>query len=193
METALSVCFFLPDYYVHRGSRDGFTAESFHKQCDNQGETIIFIGSHCGDRVFKFGGYNSNSWSKKFKDLYDPQSYMFVLENPYHIIPTRYFPKENTHNILYKQLVGPIFGNSENMDLYLSNDMSEINSNHIEFNGDGAYEFTDISLSGHDSQLSQFTNIELPFRLFSDNKILVNEKGYSYVEFTVHEIEVYGY
>lgn len=79
------------------------------------------------------------------------------------------------------------------MDLYLSNDMSQMNSNHIEFNGDGAYEFTDISLSGHDSQLSQFTNIELPFRLFSDNKILVNEKGHSYVEFTVHEIEVYGY
>ena len=44
---------------LYRGSKDGFTAASFHQKCDNKGPNISIIKSEHG---LIFGGYTSLSW-----------------------------------------------------------------------------------------------------------------------------------
>ena len=45
---------------IYRASEHGYTAESFHKYCDDQGPTLIVIKS---SRGWIFGGYTTKSWS----------------------------------------------------------------------------------------------------------------------------------
>ncbi len=45
---------------IYRASEHGYTAESFHKCCDNKGPTLIVIKSTGG---WIFGGYATLSWS----------------------------------------------------------------------------------------------------------------------------------
>ena len=44
---------------IYRGSEHGYTAESFHKCCDNKGPTLVIIKSIEG---WIFGGYTTRSW-----------------------------------------------------------------------------------------------------------------------------------
>lgn len=44
---------------IYRGSRDGFTAKSFHTICDGKGPTLSLIKSE-HEKVF--GGFASISW-----------------------------------------------------------------------------------------------------------------------------------
>ena len=45
---------------LYRASEHGYSAESFHKCCDNKGPTLIIIKSSGG---WIFGGYTTKSWS----------------------------------------------------------------------------------------------------------------------------------
>ena len=44
---------------LYRASEHGYTAESFHKCCDNKGPTLVIIKSPKG---WIFGGYTTQSW-----------------------------------------------------------------------------------------------------------------------------------
>lgn len=44
---------------IFRASEHDYSAESFHKCCDNQGTTIVVVKSTCG---WIFGGYTTKSW-----------------------------------------------------------------------------------------------------------------------------------
>jgi hypothetical protein len=44
---------------VYRGTEDGFTAESFHKKCDNIPNTMTFVKT---DMENVFGGFASIPW-----------------------------------------------------------------------------------------------------------------------------------
>ena len=44
---------------IYRASEHGYTAESFHKYCDDKGPTLIVIKSSGG---WIFGGYTTQSW-----------------------------------------------------------------------------------------------------------------------------------
>ena len=46
---------------IYRASEHEYTAESFHKYCDNKGPTLIVIKSSEG---WIFGGYTTKSWSR---------------------------------------------------------------------------------------------------------------------------------
>ncbi|CAG8444902.1 5547_t:CDS:2 [Acaulospora morrowiae] len=46
---------------LFRGSRDGFSAKTFHKKCDGQGPTIVVV--RVGDSKELIGGYNPIGWS----------------------------------------------------------------------------------------------------------------------------------
>ena len=81
-----------------RGSRDGFTAETFHKRCDNQGSTLTVIKS-ANDWIF--GGYNPSNWSSGNTHSNCPNAFLFTLTNPNGIPPTQYFchnPTTATYN-----------------------------------------------------------------------------------------------
>ena len=50
---------------LYRGSRDGFEANDFHKNCDNKGSTLSIVKSNKGNI---FGLWTDISWSSKEKD-----------------------------------------------------------------------------------------------------------------------------
>jgi hypothetical protein len=68
----------------YRGTRDGFSANSFHSKCDNKKNTFVIIKSTNGNI---FGGYTEESWScffgeedeNEFKS--DPKAFIFSLRN----------------------------------------------------------------------------------------------------------------
>ena len=45
---------------MYRGSRDGFTAATFHAQCDNKGATVTIIKATTN---YIFGGYSTHPWN----------------------------------------------------------------------------------------------------------------------------------
>ncbi|CAG8579581.1 3278_t:CDS:2 [Acaulospora colombiana] len=53
----------VPYYFrlLFRGSRDGFSAKTFHDNCDGQGATIVVV--RVGDSKELIGGYNPIGWS----------------------------------------------------------------------------------------------------------------------------------
>eukprot|EP00347_Sterkiella_histriomuscorum_P010873 403374594 len=63
---------------LYKAKRDGFSANNFHKFCDNQGPTVCLILSQF-DRIF--GGYTSLSWQSPLKGTYqkDLQAFIFSL------------------------------------------------------------------------------------------------------------------
>jgi hypothetical protein len=62
---------------LYRGSRDEFTAASFHKKCDNMGATITVIVSQKYGKTF--GGYTEVVWDSVSFDKSDPNSFLFSL------------------------------------------------------------------------------------------------------------------
>jgi hypothetical protein len=62
---------------LYRGSRDGFTAYAFHKNCDNKGPTITVIVSQAYGKIF--GGYTEASWNATGTEKKDNDSFLFSL------------------------------------------------------------------------------------------------------------------
>ena len=44
---------------IYRGSEDGFTADVFHKKCDNKGPTLVVVKS---EHSKIFGGFTDIEW-----------------------------------------------------------------------------------------------------------------------------------
>ncbi|EGD78309.1 hypothetical protein PTSG_09376 [Salpingoeca rosetta] len=73
----------LPNRYFHRcysGSAHGFSAATFHAQCDDKGVTLVVARHTRTGRVF--GGFTSLSWSAS-GDTYqlDPYAFLFTIVN----------------------------------------------------------------------------------------------------------------
>ncbi|CAI2185228.1 6190_t:CDS:2, partial [Funneliformis geosporum] len=68
---------------LFRGSRDGFSAATFHNKCDGQGATIVVV--RVGETKELIGGYNPIGWSSprdvEWRGTRD--SFIFSLTNPY--------------------------------------------------------------------------------------------------------------
>ena len=63
---------------LYRVSRDGDGPDIFHKYCDNQGPTIIFVKINNG---YRFGGYTGISWDSKGGWIKDKDAFLFSLNN----------------------------------------------------------------------------------------------------------------
>ncbi|GES77040.1 hypothetical protein GLOIN_2v1624336 [Rhizophagus clarus] len=63
-----------------RGTRDGFTAETFHKLCDNKGPTVTIL--RVKDTRELLGGYTPTNWDASLEDFsYSARSFIFSLGN----------------------------------------------------------------------------------------------------------------
>ncbi|PRP85000.1 hypothetical protein PROFUN_07288 [Planoprotostelium fungivorum] len=92
---------------LYKATRHGFTAEDFHRKCDNRGPTVTLLRSRSG---YLFGGINKWMWNPKVAQ----KTMIFTLTNPHGIEPTFYPLKEEC--ILpkvYKSDMGAIFGGNE--------------------------------------------------------------------------------
>ena len=95
-----------------RGSRDGFSAEAFHRRCDGKSNTLTVIKSTTGYIV---GGFTSISWSTIGGHKSDPDAFLFSLTNPYNN-PVVLKVKKADKAVFHNSNVGPSFG-----DLTVSN------------------------------------------------------------------------
>jgi len=57
-------------------SEDGVDFNTFHKKCDNKGETIIFIETENG---YRFGGYTELDWDNYSNEKTDESTFLFLL------------------------------------------------------------------------------------------------------------------
>ncbi|KAK8813301.1 hypothetical protein WA158_002893 [Blastocystis sp. Blastoise] len=100
-----------------RASEHEFDAKSFHDCCDNRGESIVLIRCvNHKNQVCIFGTYTSVGWMHPYqdhKDAYyipDDNAYLFTLENPHHIPPTRYNTNQSNNKVIcYDSSRGPCF------------------------------------------------------------------------------------
>ena len=63
---------------IYRGSRDGWDAKDFHKNCDNKGSTVTIIHTNTNNI---FGGYTSIPWNNKFGDHFSDDTFLFLIRS----------------------------------------------------------------------------------------------------------------
>lgn len=97
--------------------RDGFGAAEFHSKCDDKGPTLAIIRSH--PHNYQFGGYNPLSWKwegdgRNWTIRTHPDCFVFTLNNPHGIPPTKYSIIRNGEHEAYAIIThkdyGPMFG-----------------------------------------------------------------------------------
>ena len=92
---------------LFRATKDGATADDFHKKCDNQGPTLCLYKNDKGNI---FGGYAPISWTNKGGGKTAPGTFIFTLTNIYNAPPTIFNLKENQVAVFHYQNEGPVFG-----------------------------------------------------------------------------------
>lgn len=76
---------------IYKGSRDGFSALSFHLKADDTGPTVTLIRSN--DQVF--GGFATASWtSSHYRWVRDERAFLFSLTHGRRYIQTNNTPDE---------------------------------------------------------------------------------------------------
>ena len=101
---------------LYRVSRDGTTADVFHKKCDNKGLTICFYKNNKGNI---FGGYSSISWTNSGNEKSAPDSFLFALTNIHGIKPLKFDNSKKKCGIYHHPREGPVFGAN---DIYIDQD-----------------------------------------------------------------------
>ena len=117
---------------LHRGSKDGFSAKSFHEKCDNKSETLTIIKSTDN---FIFGGYTEIDWDSTLWNGHVGEKncsrregkgneFIFTLKNPHNISPSKFNMKKEwlNHSICCDGTLGPIFGCN---DIRIENNCNE--------------------------------------------------------------------
>jgi hypothetical protein len=98
-------------FLLYRGSRDGFNAADFHRQCDGHERTVVLIQDLNG---YMFGGYTPVAWRSTGNSQPDPSmsTFVFTLTNPHGIAPRKFTQRPNWKScaILCNLTLGPAFG-----------------------------------------------------------------------------------
>ncbi|KAK8811553.1 hypothetical protein WA158_003287 [Blastocystis sp. Blastoise] len=108
---------------LFRASEHNYSAEEFHKYCDNKGETVTIITSvGQNNHVNIFGGYTDQSWESRTENCWKSYSkeFLFTLSNEHDISPTKYdFVSSNTeYGIGCNSSFGPRFGHGCDIAIY---------------------------------------------------------------------------
>ena len=110
---------------IHKASKDGFDAASFHTHCNNQAPTMTIIRSN---NNCLFGGYTAVPWTSDGTYKNDATAFLFTLTNPHNIPPTKYLVTASSaaSAVMHNATHGPYFGNSA---LHVSDGSNASNSN----------------------------------------------------------------
>lgn len=103
---------------LYRGSRDGFTASSFHSKCDSTRGTFTIARNK--SNKYLFGGYFAGSWSGSGYSSSSEKSWVYSLRNS--TGKTVKLNPSNTSNNCYRNnSYGPTWGAGH--DLHINNNM----------------------------------------------------------------------
>ena len=108
---------------IYRGSRDGFTTQTFHSQCDYLSPTISLIRS---DRNKIFGGYTEQTWNYSGTYKRDDEAFLFSFSNneKYPIQSPRFAISTRGSSLV---------NYGHNGDIYISNDCNTNRFSRIRF------------------------------------------------------------
>ena len=115
-----------------QGSRDGFTADKFHTNCNNKGPTVTVIKSE-HDQIF--GGFTSESWgfagstAKGGVNKKDPTAFIYSLSKE-----VKCAHQLNDNSIRDDPRCGPIFGDNGYHDILIVNNCDKPRSNYCNAN-----------------------------------------------------------
>ncbi|CAF0803031.1 unnamed protein product, partial [Didymodactylos carnosus] len=103
---------------IYKGTRDGFSAENFHRFCDDKGPTMTVLQAKIGD--YLFGGFTSRSWSIESGYKNDTKAFLFTLTNPDDKEPTKFSPKKDQtgYAVYHSSSYGPLFGYGYDIGIY---------------------------------------------------------------------------
>ncbi|KAK8805476.1 hypothetical protein WA158_002132 [Blastocystis sp. Blastoise] len=156
---------------LYRGTQDGFSANCFHKKCDQRGETVTIIKCKIGSDSVIFGGYTSKSWITPPHQLRqfveDKEAFIYLLAINDQMCPVKSLCKSPKYAIYNHQRCGPVFG--DGFDLFIDDKCNKQQGGWISIESNHAYDT-------HYDQI-QFSSIT---------------KNQSCVYFQVEEIEVFG-
>ncbi|KAK8797571.1 hypothetical protein WA158_005917 [Blastocystis sp. Blastoise] len=113
---------------LFRAREHNYSANEFHKYCDNQGETVTII-KHKGknNHINIFGGYTDQSWDSNSGNKPASKEFLFTLNNEHNIPPTQYLHNGNGRGILCASNWGPVFGGG--CDILINDNCHTTNSN----------------------------------------------------------------
>jgi hypothetical protein len=133
---------------IYQATRDGFTSDSFHSQCDIHPNTLIIIKSLNG---YLFGGYTQASWSGNKIGKIDPKALLFSLINKENR-PLIMKCKKEKNAIWCHPLCGPIFGSG--YDILICSNSNTTDHNYFSYsNLGGSYEHPEYSLGSNDAKI----------------------------------------
>ncbi|CAG8541397.1 9307_t:CDS:2 [Acaulospora morrowiae] len=106
---------------ICRGSRDGFTADNFHRICDDKGPTVIVIKTNKNDQII--GGYSLASWHSRGRSESGVGCFIFSLgdRNGHDPVLSRH---ASGQGIACWKTHGPVFGDQRDLslfDIYIQN------------------------------------------------------------------------
>ena len=102
---------------LFRKSRDGSSATTFHKLCDNKGPTLTLVETNKG---YKFGGYTPFSFQSKvgYSPKNDNQTFIFSLN-----LMKKFVGAKEDSLVYFDPSFGPCFGQNGS-DFYLDDDLN---------------------------------------------------------------------
>lgn len=107
---------------LYRGSRDGFTAATFHSKCDNRGPTMTIVRS-TNDCIF--GGFADVSWNTSGELIPSNRSWLYLLKRSGKQPQKLKLTGNSNEHALYGDLSdGPMFGEN---DLLIPNNCNTSN------------------------------------------------------------------
>lgn len=114
-----------PTTLLYSATRDGFSASSFHRLCDNKGKTVTIIRS---TQNYIFGGYADQSWDSSSQYKNAPGCWIFTLTNPYN--STAKFPCTTSGYAMNCSATnGAVFGGGN--DILVADNSNSNTSSHI--------------------------------------------------------------
>ena len=96
---------------LYRMTRDGLNVEDFHKNCDNQGPTLVLIETN---KNYKFGGYTPLDWESPlyYMNKNDEETFLFSLN-----LMKKYKKIEEGRSIYLSKEYGPCFGQGSDIGI----------------------------------------------------------------------------
>ncbi len=106
---------------LYRMNKDGCSPEIFHKRCDNQGATLIFVSANNG---YVFGAFNPTSWLPDYCYSDCEDAFLFGLAEPTRKrrpFKCKVKPAKTCFAIKHSEAgFSPGFGEANNCDLFLA-------------------------------------------------------------------------
>ena len=156
------------DSIIHRASDDGYSALSFHENCNDKFPTITVIKT---EKNYVFGGYTTQRWKSRFHKACDNSAFIFSLRNGEDSENIqKYGIQRNGTAITCRSNQGPTFGKD---DIVIKNECYKFKSS-INCNSNG----TAYNLNKSLAEKSEF--------IVKDYEVFQLIKWYDYIYHFVH-------